>query len=132
MTEPVSHPRLVLLVEDDAAISEAFAQILEDEGYSVARAGNGRVALDYLDSGPRPCLILLDLMMPVLNGYDFRAAQLGDERIADIPVVVISADRGGRLAVAGLQVEHFLPKPVDIGRLLDTVTALCPLRNGGS
>lgn len=128
MTQIERRPYRILLVEDDVAISEAFTQILEDEGYVVASAANGQEALDYLrNGGERPHVILLDLMMPVLNGYGFRAAQLADPALADIPVVVVSADRGARLAAGELQVEHVLPKPVDIGRLLDTVAALCPV-----
>jgi CheY-like chemotaxis protein len=128
MTQVEHRPYRVLLVEDDVAISEAFAQILEDEGYAVAAAANGQEALDYLrDGGGRPHVILLDLMMPVLNGYGFRAEQLRDPAIADIPVIVVSADRGARLAAGELQVEHVLTKPVDIGILLDTVAALCPV-----
>lgn len=128
MTEVEGRTCLVLLVEDDVAISEAFAQILEDEGYAVARAPNGQIALDYLrGGGRRPALILLDLMMPVLNGYEFRAEQLRDPHIADIPVVIVSADRGAKLAAGALQVQHVLPKPVDIGRLLDTVADLCAI-----
>jgi CheY-like chemotaxis protein len=126
MTEVEARPCLVLLVEDDVAISEAFAQILEDEGYNVARALNGQIALDYLRAGGlRPQVILLDLMMPVLNGYEFRAEQLRDPGIADIPVIVVSADRGAKLAAGTLRVQHVLVKPVDIGRLLDTVADLC-------
>lgn len=126
MTQVESSSHRVLLVEDDVAISEAFAQILEDEGYDVAHAVNGQAALDYLRGGGlRPDVILLDLMMPVLNGYDFRAEQLRDPVIADIPVVIISADRDAKLATKSLQVQHILPKPIDIGRLLDTVAAIC-------
>lgn len=117
---------LVLLVEDDYTIRESFAQILEEEGYRTAQAANGREALTYLlQASQRPCVILLDLMMPVMNGWDFRAEQQRNPAIADIPVVVISADRTAGQAVGPLGVHDFLAKPVDIPRLIAAVKSVC-------
>src|SRR5947207_15447872 len=89
----VMDPRdYILIVEDDFDIREALTQILEDEGFQVRCASNGREALEVATSGPAPRLILLDLMMPVMNGWQFRAEQLKDPRLAEVPVLVISAD----------------------------------------
>jgi CheY-like chemotaxis protein len=85
-------PCHVLVVDDDDGIREALAMALSDEGRRVSCACNGEEALARLRSGdPLPCLILLDLMMPVMNGQDFRAAQLKDENLSGIPVVLMTA-----------------------------------------
>src|SRR5262245_13335746 len=91
--EQGSGPRLVLIVDDDHDIREALSQVLGDEGWVVATAADGREALDYLDAhrDALPEVILLDLMMPVMSGGEFRAEQLKDPSLAPIPVVVISA-----------------------------------------
>jgi CheY-like chemotaxis protein len=81
----------VLLVEDDALVRGAMKMVLEWEGYRVSCAGNGREALDLLHGGERPALILLDLQMPVLDGWEFRREQGRDPALAPIPVVVVSA-----------------------------------------
>ena len=81
----------ILIVEDDFDIREALTQILEEEGYAVREAANGREALD-VAARELPSLILLDLMMPVMNGWQFRAEQIKDPRLAPVPVLVISAD----------------------------------------
>jgi CheY-like chemotaxis protein len=81
----------LLLIEDDELLRGAMKMVLEWEGYHVACAGNGREALDLLRAGPRPSCILLDLMLPVLDGWTFRHKQKRDPALADIPVVVVSA-----------------------------------------
>ncbi len=83
--------RTILVVEDDQALREAIAEILLDEGLEVARSANGWDALTKLRSGLRPHLILLDLMMPVMDGWEFRSEQLKDPELAQIPVVVMTA-----------------------------------------
>jgi len=87
----VQHTDTILVVDDDSELSELMASILEDEGYQAVAVENGQVALDYLKKSPAPCVILLDLMMPSMNGWEFRDAQLSDPSLADIPVVVVSA-----------------------------------------
>src|SRR5580765_7790969 len=82
----------ILLVEDDFDMRDALIPILEYAGHHVVGAANGREALEQLRAGPKPSLILLDLMMPVMNGTEFRAEQLRDPALASIPVVVVSAD----------------------------------------
>jgi CheY-like chemotaxis protein len=81
----------VLIVEDTADNREMLGTLLELEGYRVAYAVDGRDALDQLERGLRPCLILLDVAMPRMNGIEFRRAQVADERLSEIPVILFSA-----------------------------------------
>ncbi|NTU79074.1 MAG: response regulator [Chloroflexales bacterium] len=118
----------ILVVDDDAAIREALTSVLEEEGYQVQSAANGREALEILRAGgDLPSLILLDLMMPVMSGWDFRAAQQADPSLAHIPVIVLSADRSVQVKAVAVQAEGYLPKPVDIMVLLETVGRHSPL-----
>jgi CheY-like chemotaxis protein len=116
----------VLIVEDDLDIRDALSQILEEEGYSVDTAANGQEALDRLRSGPPPRIILLDLMMPVMNGWQFRAAQQQDPDLAGIPVVVISADNNVRDKAIAIGVQECFRKPIEIAGLLATIARYCP------
>jgi len=114
----------ILIVEDDLAIRQTVADVLEGEGFEVTCAANGAEALRCLgDGGSPPGVILLDLMMPVMDGWSFRSAQRSDPRISGIPVVVVSADAEGTLA--SLAPEAFLPKPYDLARLLAVVGRYC-------
>lgn len=122
----------VLLVEDDPDIREALSQILADEGYEVALAGNGREALDMLRSPVLPSLVLLDLMMPVMNGWQFRMAQCADPLLAAIPVVVISADGSAQREAMALGAEAFLQKPLALNELLTAVARFCPRTFAGA
>lgn len=116
----------VLLVDDDPSIREVLAELLEDEGYTVARATDGADALRLLRQQQEPpCLILLDLMMPTMNGWEFRDAQRRDPALAPIPVIAISAHADIELAAAQLDAAGCLAKPVDIERLLSTVEHFC-------
>lgn len=115
----------ILVVEDDRAIREVFIQILEDEGYGAVGAANGQEAIDMLRRPQRFCLILLDLMMPVMNGWQFRLAQRQDPVLAPIPVVVISADASAQEHVRQMDVDGFLKKPVELDLLLSTIDQLC-------
>lgn len=110
----------VLVVEDEQDIRETLRDILEMEGYRVRCACNGKEALDALAEMPRPRLILLDLMMPVMSGYELLQALRANDDLASIPVTVVSAV-GDRLA-AGTPV---LRKPVDLETLLHAVDASC-------
>src|SRR4051812_18932093 len=80
----------VLIVDDDVAVVESLRDFLEDEGFEVVTAAEGRAALQHLRRGLRPCVILLDLMMPRMNGWEFRHEQLQDANLKDIPIVVVS------------------------------------------
>jgi CheY-like chemotaxis protein len=122
-----NHPRTILLVDDDHDVAEALSTVLADEGYDVATASNGREALMYLRSHTAPRLILLDVMMPVMDGYEFRVEQQRDPAIADIPVVVLTAGSMGE-RVAELGVTAHMRKPVDLDRLLSEVAQRTDMR----
>jgi CheY-like chemotaxis protein len=107
-----SGERSVLIIDDDGNSREALAELLAREGYEVATAENGAQGLGYLRVGHRPSVILLDLMMPGLDGWDFRTEQKRDETLARIPVIAISA--AGRLVDA----DYSLRKPLEIDALL--------------
>ncbi len=110
----------VMLVDDDPAIREAMAAIIELEGYTVVTAADGEEALFKLRTGARPFLILLDLRMPGMDGRTFREIQQGDASIDDIPVVVLSGDRDGN-EIANALGTPCIAKPIDIDRLLSVV-----------
>jgi CheY-like chemotaxis protein len=112
----------ILVVEDDDDICETLSHILEAHGLQVVITHDGREGIDYLQRADEPPrLILLDLMMPVMDGWAFRAAQLEDPRFATIPVVVLSASPSGTAASERLHVDEFLNKPVDVPRLLHAI-----------
>jgi signal transduction histidine kinase/CheY-like chemotaxis protein len=119
---PDPHPS-VLVVDDDADIRMAVAQVLEDAGYHALTAGNGLEALALLRNEPtlRPSLVLLDIMMPGMDGREFRAEQRRDPALRDIPVIVLSADRDAAGIAKQLEVDGFLPKPVRARALLTEV-----------
>ncbi|HZU36161.1 MAG TPA: response regulator [Gemmataceae bacterium] len=115
----------VLIVEDEDTTRDMLAMLLQAEGYSVAGAGNGEEALAYLRNRRVPNLILLDLMMPIMDGWKFRRIQRKDPLLAEIPVVVVSAAGDvGQTAVA-LSAAGFLDKPVEPTHLLATIRRLC-------
>jgi len=111
----------ILIVDDNPEVRDALGALLESDGYRVLIASDGREALDLLRRlEVAPSLVILDLMMPLLNGWDFRAEQSRDPRIASIPVIVVSAHplavhakNTGAVAV--------MPKPADPDALLDAV-----------
>jgi CheY-like chemotaxis protein len=113
----------VLIVEDDADLREMMAQLLTLEGFNAATVANGRDALDYLKRSSRPDVILLDLMMPIMDGWEFRRRQRGDPALADVPVIVLSALDQTR--AADLDGVAFMKKPLDFDRLLDLVRQHC-------
>ena len=116
-----SAERLVLVVDDDACTREAVVAGLERSGFAVFEAANGAAALDVLRRGFVPRVIVLDLMMPVMDGAEFRRRQLADPALAAIPVVVVSADaRASRLAGTP-GVHAVLVKPVDLDDLLHAI-----------
>ncbi|HEX8698693.1 MAG TPA: response regulator [Myxococcaceae bacterium] len=111
----------LLVIDDDHDIRLSLQDVLEVEGYRVITASSGREALEFLRQGLRPELILLDLMMPDVSGWEFRARQRADPALASIPVVVISGQGLSAHDVAELGVDGYLPKPVDLDTLLSTV-----------
>jgi len=100
-----------------------LGRFLELEGYQVETAANGKLALERLGSGVGPCVIVLDLMMPVMDGWQFRQAQIRDAALANIPVIVVSA--AGRERLERIQADAYLSKPVDLDELLGCVTQFC-------
>ncbi len=115
----------ILIVEDDADLRNSLAELLQEEGYRVSGAANGQEALHYLEECPPPCIILLDLMMPVMNGWEFRERQQQDPALAEIPVAVVTGVRNTRDRVAALNAVGYFQKPVDVPTLLSTVAAFC-------
>jgi CheY-like chemotaxis protein len=117
----------ILLVDDEVQIRWLISELLTEEGYTVALAANGHKALSYLQAAnPLPYLILLDMMMPIMNGWGFLYARQRDPVVQAIPVVLISAYRGLAEAAAPLGVQGALDKPIHIDRLLTTVQRYCP------
>jgi CheY-like chemotaxis protein len=114
----------VLVVEDDSVARTLLGTILEDAGYTVALAANGREALDYLRNGERPFVILLDLKMPVMSGWEFREEQRRDPDLATIPIVVLTADGEFDAVVATLGAAACFSKPIDPEGLLARIRAL--------
>lgn len=109
----------VLIVEDDIDIRETLSELLQDEGYTVSIAENGQVGLDLLrNSEDKPNIILLDLMMPVKNGFEFCKEKHEDESISHIPVIIMSAH--GHVKESGdlISAQAYLKKPLDIFEML--------------
>jgi two-component system, chemotaxis family, chemotaxis protein CheY len=115
----------ILVIDDDEDIREALVDVLGDAGYSVRVAASGSDALELLRGVEPPSLILLDLMMPGMDGFAFRAAQVADPRIASIPVVIVSA--GGNLATDAkrLGATGFIQKPMRLDAILREVGSRC-------
>ena len=112
---------MILVVEDDDDVREALADVLREAGYDVARAVDGAEAIRALRSGLRPSAILLDLMMPVMDGFQFRDEQRSDPALAPIPVIVVSADRALDQEAAALGAAARIAKPAEVEDLLATV-----------
>lgn len=112
--------KTVMVVEDDEDIRDSVRDILEGEGYQVCTAANGQEALAALLRAARPCLILLDLMMPVMDGQQFLARLRSQPSFADIPVVVVSA-----ISNAAPAAEDFIKKPFDADVLIKAVKKYC-------
>jgi CheY-like chemotaxis protein len=105
----------ILVVDDDAGSRDALQALLRDEGFSVVAVRDGTNAMEYLRASPLPKLIVLDLMMADMDGWDFRHAQKRDPKLAAIPVIAVSA--AGKLPDADAQFR----KPLDFGKFLDAV-----------
>lgn len=114
----------ILIVDDDSDIRETFAEALRMVGYVVHTAANGKIALEML-ADLSPCLILLDLMMPVMNGEEFRQQQLGSPTLSKIPVVVITADRDAQKKATKMGISEGLSKPIDFESLSDVARRYC-------
>jgi len=125
-TFPVSGvSRQVLLVEDDPDLLGSLAAFLEAEGYQVEVARHGLEALGRLRGGFAPAVILLDLMMPIMTGWEFRHAQRQDRDLSGIPVIVISGMEDSPRHAAWLEADGYVQKPIPVQILLETVQRYC-------
>lgn len=116
----------VFIVEDDRDTRDMIGRFLDLEGFAVQSAPNGLQALEKLDGAPDVCVILLDLMMPVMDGWEFRRRQITHESLRDIPVIVFSA--AGRDRMAQIAANEYVAKPVDLEDLLERVRRYCGAR----
>ncbi len=121
----------MLVVDDDPDILEALSEILEAEGFEIRRARNGKEALERLSPEP-PQLILLDLMMPIMDGWEFaqRMKQLPD--VSHLPIIVLSADRNVSNKATGIGAVGYLAKPFELNDLLDMVRRALDARPPGA
>ncbi|SRR5579884_325026 len=125
MTSSRRPDKCVLVVDDDWQTRYALRMAFEAAGYVVGEAGNGEEALQLLRRGPLPEVILLDMVMPVMNGWEFRDRQVHDPLLAEIPVVVFSAAyESAPRAAESLGVARVLQKPVDCGEALASIADL--------
>jgi CheY-like chemotaxis protein len=115
----------VLVVDDDYAVLDAITDVLEDEGYEVIVAANGLEALKELRRGNLPCVILLDLMMPVMNGWEFRREQLQDENLAMIPTIIVTAHNRADENTEELRASGCIRKPAQPRLLLEVIGKYC-------
>lgn len=116
----------VLVVDDDRDIRDSLVELLQDQGYQAEGAANGLEALEVMRTGQElPCVILLDLMMPMMDGWEFREAQLKNPAWTQIPVIVISAYGDLDAKARALAVEH-LRKPLALRTLMEAVRRHCP------
>jgi len=114
--------KIILIVEDDEGIREALKLTLEVGGYQVETAENGKEGIERLSAIDKPCLILLDLMMPVMNGWEFVEVLKGDPVLASIPIVIVTAFVEKAQA---LDAYRLIRKPVDLNLLLNFVKEYC-------
>lgn len=120
---PVNGTKLasILIVEDDLDVRESLREALEDEGYLVAAVAHGKEALDYLrKASSLPRLILLDVMMPVMDGFEFRRQQVSEQEWCSIPVVVVTANGNAAETCATMRAAGYLQKPLSVETLLAT------------
>ncbi|MEW6055052.1 MAG: response regulator [Bdellovibrionota bacterium] len=117
--------KLVLIVEDDRSIRYVLEKILKYEGLEVDSVGNGEEAMAWLNASLRtPDLIFLDLMMPIMSGWEFMHLQRADDRLRSIPVVVMSADMSATVNSSETCGKSFLKKPIELGTLMETVKSM--------
>jgi CheY-like chemotaxis protein len=123
---------LILVIDDYADVREGIAVALGLEGYRVVTASNGLDALNKLYDGLRPCLIILDMMMPVMNGFAFRQSQLEDPELAKIPLIAYSAITDPNETAQHLRADAYLYKPSDMAQMAAIVQQFCHKRSAGA
>jgi len=128
----IDGPARVLLVEDESLLRESLAELIRRAGFEVVVATDGQEALDHLHRGLQPRLILLDLVMPRMSGWQFREQQLRDPALAGIPLVVITGIGDAAVKARRLGAEHGLEKPLDIDTVLGLVRRYCGPPSGHS
>jgi CheY-like chemotaxis protein len=126
-TTALSSSPTVMVVEDDRDSREMLCDYLERHGYRAVSAADGQEALGLLDEVASLCLILLDLMMPIMNGWQFRDRQRAHSRFADVPVVILSAFPPSSRDSSALEVERVLTKPIDLREILKIVKSYCDI-----
>jgi CheY-like chemotaxis protein len=114
----------VLLVEDDDFIRQEISEALTEEGYRVSTAAHGKEALALLAEGSRPSVVLLDLMMPVMNGWEFLKAFKKDDKFSNIPVIILSAF-ADRATIIGGDAISVLRKPINLNALFVVLDEHC-------
>jgi CheY-like chemotaxis protein len=132
MHSPLPPPFDILIIEDDYAIRESLSLVLSEDGYAVHAVMHGQDALSYLAIVPvLPRLILLDLMMPIMAGFEFRHLQRQDQRLRNIPVAVLSAisHRLDPMQIMQLDAVAYIGKPIDWSRLRAVIHTHCPPNN---
>ena len=112
----------ILIVEDDEDIRSVIVDLLESEGYVTLSASNGKEALEILKKAAKPCLVLLDMMMPIMNGRQFLDTIMSDSRLAPLPVLIVSAVADKSIAEGSI---GYLRKPIDIDVILRVVSQYC-------
>jgi two-component system, chemotaxis family, chemotaxis protein CheY len=115
----------VLVVDDDADTRETLGFIIRREGHNAVCLRNGHEALDYLRKSPAPDLVLLDLMMPIMNGWEFLHERRHDPRISRVPVVVLSAVADQDVFEGPKDVDSVLQKPPSLHTVLELVDDYC-------
>jgi CheY-like chemotaxis protein len=116
----------ILIVDDDLDTGEAMSELLAYQGFEVELASDGQSALEALRSADTlPDVILLDLMMPVMNGWQFRRAQLDDPQLASVPVIVVTASLASDSQLSQLKAAALFHKPVDAGTLVRKINSIC-------
>ena len=113
----------ILIVDDDEDIRDTIRSLLQLRGYTVDTAPDGQAGLERMRAGAPPALVILDFMMPRMNGEEFRVAQLGDPALSAVPVVLLTG-AGEAASGSGPPVER-IAKPIDLQALFDTVARFC-------
>jgi CheY-like chemotaxis protein len=116
---------MILVIDDDAEIRQALIDVLEDEDYVVRAAANGKEALDLVTAGHQPDVILLDVMMPVMDGWHFLSARLGHPSLVEVPIIIISAGSDAETEARKVGACQVLKKPLHVGDLIQHIEDCC-------